>query len=102
MMWEQECCSRKWITSHYIDEHKMYVLHAKVLRGLEAGGYWPTELTGPLPPVRAPARQSNHVLVTALAFCVTLLVFALLWLVLDRVGLVSARRRVVSTTPARL
>ena len=39
----QECCSRHWITSHYVDAHQMYVLHARVLDGREGNGTHPSE-----------------------------------------------------------
>jgi hypothetical protein len=32
------------MTCHYIDEKNMYLMHAKVLDGLEGGGKWPSEL----------------------------------------------------------
>ena len=40
----QDCCSRWWMTCHYVNEHNMYIMHAKVLDGLEAGGKQPSEL----------------------------------------------------------
>lgn len=40
----EACCSRWWMTAHYLDVGPLYLMHAKVLDGLEAGGKWPSEL----------------------------------------------------------
>jgi hypothetical protein len=39
----QECCSRWWVSFHYVSEREMYTLHAAVVAGLDGNGLLPSE-----------------------------------------------------------
>lgn len=40
----EDCCSRWWISCHYVKAPEQYKMHERVLKGLEAGGKQPSEL----------------------------------------------------------